>query len=87
LKILRGKAAGRPAKPHQFANDWIQVDFTDEAGGHAIVSPRNVQLDTAEERAMFLDTNPIHAGQFWAEWALNDDGTFRSLHPRRRAAQ
>ncbi|MFG2046022.1 hypothetical protein ACGFIW_01160 [Micromonospora sp. NPDC048935] len=81
MLIIRGKSRGRTARPRQFANDWISVDYTDEAGGHGIVKPGQVQLETAEERALFATTNRGVVGNFWRMWALNPDGTFRSLNP------
>jgi hypothetical protein len=87
--IIKGRGRGRTARPRQFANDWIAVDYTDDTGGHGIVKPDQVRLETDDERRLFTTTNRSVVGNFWRMWAFNPDGTFRQLNPpplRRRQA-
>lgn len=78
MRILRGRYAGQTGKLHQFAKDWMSVDLHGGRQG-VIVRPDQVQLDD-DEHARVIDAP--HVGQFWAEWRLNDDGTFTALRPR-----
>jgi hypothetical protein len=78
MKILRGKQQGASLTPHQFANDWISVKESTD-----VFRPSSVQLEPAD-LPLFEKTDTAHVGRFWIEWKLLDDGTFRSLSPRRR---
>lgn len=81
VEIIRGKHRGKKATLHQYANDWMTVDI--EGGRSSVVKPTDVKLTTEEERARFdqaaLAENGTlaHAGSFFREWKLCEDGTFR----------
>lgn len=81
MEILTGKHAGRTARLHQFANDWMSVDVETEDGTTPeIVRPNQVRLTSDECEAVL---GHVGVGSFWQEWSLNDDGTFtaRSRRP------
>ncbi len=71
----------RTAKPLQFANSWINVEYTDGQPGPQIVSPGQVQLEGEAEFRLFASKNRGAVGNFWRMWQLNPDGTFTRLNP------
>ncbi len=85
MRILRGKYAGRTARAHQYANDWITADIDGGPQG-LVLRPTMVQLVDGEDFAKFSVTDPRHVGGFWREWRLNDDGTFTALSKQRRVS-
>ena len=76
MRLLRGSGAGELVTPGQWANDWISHDRVEFRSG--IASPRNVQLTEKEEFDRFRESQgDPGVGQFWMQWELLEDGTFR----------
>ncbi|MEU0078431.1 hypothetical protein ABZY58_11090 [Micromonospora tulbaghiae] len=85
MQIIKGTHKGKTATLRQFANDWMTVDITDGDPG-VIVNPRQVRLDPDEQKRMRNSLTDYEqgdrtCGRFWAEWQMNDDGTF-TARPR-----
>ncbi len=78
MKILNSRGdVARTATPKGFANNWISAHYTDgKTPGHGVVRPNLVQLETADEHAMFANRDPAVVGWFWKVWDINEQGGF-----------
>lgn len=73
MRIRVGNHADRPFRVHQAANDWVSVDFLDEWGGVAILSPSQIECTESEWDRLRQKA----AGTFAREWTWRDGRIMR----------
>lgn len=78
MLVVKGRHRGATVTPHQFANDWVTVR---EIPGAAF-NPMMLRVVTTADREFFERADRSKVGTFWAEWVLNEDGTFSATAAR-----